>query len=24
MKRRLLDIEQIQGVEDGGHARFEF
>ncbi|PYE49632.1 methylated-DNA--[protein]-cysteine S-methyltransferase [Paenibacillus barcinonensis] len=24
MKRRLLDIEQIQGVADGGHARFEF
>ncbi|MGO4528740.1 methylated-DNA--[protein]-cysteine S-methyltransferase [Paenibacillus sp. 2TAF8] len=24
MKRRLLDLEQIQGVEDGGHARFEF
>ncbi|WP_253299428.1 methylated-DNA--[protein]-cysteine S-methyltransferase [Paenibacillus barcinonensis] len=24
LKRRLLDIEQIQGVEAGGHARFEF
>ena len=24
MKRRLLDIEQIEGVSDGGHARFRF
>ncbi|WP_458463060.1 methylated-DNA--[protein]-cysteine S-methyltransferase [Paenibacillus sp.] len=24
MKRRLLDIEQIEGVTDGGHARFYF
>lgn len=24
MKRRLLDIERIEGVADGGHARFEF
>lgn len=24
MKRRLLDIEQIEGVTDGGHARFNF
>lgn len=24
LKRRLLNMEQIQGVEDGGHARFEF
>ncbi|MCW3791703.1 methylated-DNA--[protein]-cysteine S-methyltransferase [Paenibacillus sp. LS1] len=24
MKRRLLDIEQIEGVTDGGHARFQF
>ncbi|MGG4402460.1 methylated-DNA--[protein]-cysteine S-methyltransferase [Paenibacillus amylolyticus] len=24
MKRRLLDIEQIEGVTDGGHARFHF
>ncbi|WP_342552388.1 methylated-DNA--[protein]-cysteine S-methyltransferase [Paenibacillus sp. FSL R7-0652] len=24
MKRRLLDIEHIEGVADGGHARFDF
>lgn len=24
LKRRLLDIEQINGVKDGGHARFLF
>lgn len=24
MKRRLLDIEQIEGVTNGGHARFNF
>lgn len=24
MKRRLLELERIEGVEDGGHARFEF
>ncbi|WP_145413649.1 methylated-DNA--[protein]-cysteine S-methyltransferase [Paenibacillus xylanexedens] len=24
MKRRLLDIEHIEGVTDGGHARFNF
>lgn len=24
MKRRLLELERIEGVEDGGHARFLF
>ncbi|NUU77611.1 methylated-DNA--[protein]-cysteine S-methyltransferase [Paenibacillus xylanilyticus] len=24
LKRRLLDIERIEGVTDGGHARFNF
>jgi methylated-DNA-[protein]-cysteine S-methyltransferase len=24
MKRRLLELERIEGVEDGGHARFRF
>ncbi|MFC0215481.1 methylated-DNA--[protein]-cysteine S-methyltransferase [Paenibacillus chartarius] len=24
MKRRLLELERIEGVVDGGHARFEF
>lgn len=24
MKRRLLDLENIENVEDGGHARFQF
>jgi O-6-methylguanine DNA methyltransferase len=24
MKRRLLELERIDGVEDGGHARFRF
>ncbi|KIL38612.1 cysteine methyltransferase [Gordoniibacillus kamchatkensis] len=24
MKRKLLELERIEGVEDGGHARFRF
>ncbi|MEK8129045.1 methylated-DNA--[protein]-cysteine S-methyltransferase [Paenibacillus filicis] len=24
MKRRLLELEQVEGVADGGHARFQF
>jgi methylated-DNA-[protein]-cysteine S-methyltransferase len=24
MKRRLLELERIEGVADGGHARFQF